>query len=84
MLQNLKNNTWSKGEINRDKSLKELNIDSGAKEFNEWNEDCKRKHQQQNRQKTESMVRGQNFEITLSEENKEKRVKKNKKGLCDL
>lgn len=49
MLQNLKNNTWSKREINRDKSLKELNIDSGAKEFNEGNEECKRKHQQQNR-----------------------------------
>lgn len=33
----------------QNKSLKELNIDSGAKEFNEQNEECKRKHQQQNR-----------------------------------
>lgn len=33
----------------QNKSQKNPNIDSGAKEFNEQNEECKRKHQQQNR-----------------------------------
>ena len=39
---------------------------------------------EKNKQKTESMIRGQDFQKTQSEENKEKRMKKNKGNLCDL